>query len=256
MSTPGPENLPSGLGRTTGPADSAGQPWEGRRLPQGDFAGDTGEADPALARALREGDDHVVVERLVGTRVFVPMTAVEAETTTTEEGLTADKEADMAVVLLENSDGRTALPIFSSLQDLTAFDARLRPVPVESVTAARAAISEQADLMVLDCASEQAFEVRGSMVWAMVQGRRWLPAHEDPVVREAVERICGQYSEITDVQVGEGSPDGSGVLQVTLGLAAGFDQVGIERLVEVVGQELAAEEDVRARIDGLGFTIT
>ena len=261
MSTPGPENLPTGLGHSGRPvdpadADSAGVPWQGRNLPPGDFSGDGGEADAELARALREGGEADVVRHLAGARVFVPMTALEVETTTSESGLEADKQADMAVVLLKNPDGRTALPIFSSLADLQAFDKSLRPVPVRAEDAARSAIGEQAHLMVLDCASEQAFEVRGSMVWALAQGREWAVAHEDEVVRDAVAQVCSQYSEITEVAVGPGPQDGSGVLQVTLTLAPGFDQAGIEALVSTVAEELAAQDEVRSRIAGLGFTIT
>ena len=239
----------------TTPGDSAGVPWQGRELPQGDFSGDTGEASPGLLRALTTGGERDVMRQLARARLLVPMTAVAGETAEGVDGHVADKEADMAVVLLEHPDGRTALPVFSSMADLAAFDSSLRPVPVESARAARAAISEQADLIVLDCASEQAFEVRGSMVWALSQEREWLPAEEDPFVAEAVARVCARVDEITDHTLAAGVPDGQGVLQIGLTLVPGLDEATVQDLVTAIAEELATDGELRARIDGLSFAI-
>ena len=238
---------------TTG--DSAGIPWQGRELPTGGFGGDTGEADPALLRALTTGGEAEVVDRLAGARLLVPVKAVAGETAEGEPGVVADKEADMAVVLLEHPDGRTALPVFSSMADLAAFDGSVRPVPVEAARAAQAAVSEQADLMVLDCASEHAFEVRSSMVWALAQQRAWLPAHEDPFVAESVARVVATREEITEHALGAGVPDGQGVLQITLTLVPGLGEEQVRSLVTGVAEQLATDGELRARVDGLSFAV-
>ncbi|KRE38025.1 hypothetical protein ASG73_10590 [Janibacter sp. Soil728] len=239
----------------TGPADSAGVPWGGREVPAGGFAGDTGEADQALMQALTTGGEQDVLARLATARLLVPVKAVAAETVESEHGHVADKEADMAVVLLEHPDGRTALPIFSSMAALAAFDASVRPVPVEAARAAQAAVSEKADLMVLDCASEQAFEVRSSMVWALAQQRPWLPAHEDPFVAQSVERVTAGHEEITDHVLAEGVPDGQGILQIQLTLVPGLDGPAVRALVTDVAEKLATDGELRARVDGLSFAI-
>ena len=239
----------------TTPSDSAGVPWEGRSLPQGDFAGDTGESSPGLMRALTTGGERDVVRHLAESRLFVPMSAIATETAEGEHGQVGDKEADMAVVLLKHPDGRTALPIFSSIADLTAFDSSVRPVPVDATRAAQAAVTEQADLMVLDCASEQAFEVRGSMVWALSQQREWIPSEEDPFVASAIERICAAYPGIVEHSLGPGVPDGQGVLQITLTLVEGFSEEQVQLLVTEMAEELAADGELRARIDGLSFSV-
>lgn len=239
----------------TTPGDSAGVPWEGREVPSGDFAGDTGESSPLLMRALTTGGERDVMRHLATTRLFVPMNAIATETADGEHGQMEDKEADMAVVLLKHPDGRTALPVFSSIADLTAFDSSVRPVPVEAARAAQAAVTEQADLMVLDCASEQAFEVRGSMVWALSQQREWIPAEEDPFVASAVERACAAYPGIVEHSLGQGAPDGQGVLQITLTLVEGFSEEQVQQLVTELAEELAADGELRARIDGLSFAI-
>ncbi|WP_068259453.1 SseB family protein [Janibacter limosus] len=239
----------------TGPADSAGIPWGGRELPAAGFSGDTGEADPALLRALTTGGEQDVLERLAQARLLVPVTAVASETVEGDHGQVADKEADMAVLLLEHPDGRTALPVFSSMAALAAFDASVRPVPVEAARAAQAAVSEQADLMVLDCASEQAFEIRASMVWALAQQRPWLPAHEDPFVAQSVQRVTQGHQEITEHVLAEGAPDGQGVLQVQLTLVPGLDEEAVRALVTSVAEQLATDGELRARVDGLSFAI-
>lgn len=239
----------------TTPGDSAGVPWQGRELPRGDFAGDTGEAHPGLRRALTSGGERDVVRHLAEARLLVPVAAVAGETTEGVGGQVADKEADMAVVLLEHPDGRTALPVFSSMADLAAFDSSLRPVPVGAVRAAQAAVTEKADLMVLDCASEQAFEVRASMVWALTQQREWLPAEEDPFVSAAVGRVCADHEEVRAHTLSAGTPDGQGVLQIGLTLVPGLDEEQVQQLVTDIAEELATDGELRVRIDGLSFAI-
>lgn len=237
------------------PGDSAGVPWQGRELPHGGFAGDTGEADPALLGALRAGDERDVMRQLPQARLLVPVKAVLGEVGEGVDGHVADKEADMAVVLLQHPDGRTALPAFTSMEALTAFDPTVRPVPVEAARAAQAAISEKADLIVLDCASEEAFELRASMVWALSQQRAWLPAHEDPFVASAVQRGCASRPEVTDHALAAGVPDGEGILQIVLTLVPGLTQDQVQQLVTELAEDLATDGELRARVDGLGFAI-
>lgn len=238
------------------PSDSAGVPWQGRELPSGGFAGDTGAADPALLRALTSGGEQDVLRHLASSRLLVPVAAVAGELGEGVAGQVADTEADMAVVLLEHPDGRTALPVFTSMESLRAFDPSARPVPVEAARAAQAAVSEQADLMVLDCASEQAFEVRPSMVWALSQRREWVPAHEDPFVAAAVARACAAHEGVTAHTLAPGVPDGQGVLQIGLTLVPGLGEDEVQRIATGIAEELATDGELRARVDGLSFAIT
>lgn len=240
----------------TTPGDSAGVPWQGRELPTGGFEGDTGGTDPRLMRALTTGGEADVMRSLAKSRLFVPVTAVVSELGEGVDDHVSDKEADMAVALLEHPDGRRALPAFTSMEALAAFSTSMRPVPVEAPRAAQAAVSERADLIVLDCASEQAFEVRASMVWALAQQREWLPSHEDPFVEDSVARVCSTHEEVTGHVLSAGTPDGQGVLQVELSLVPGLTQEGVEQLVTAIAEELATDGELRARVDGLSFAIT
>lgn len=236
-----------------GPTDSAGVPWGGRTLPHGGFEGDDGSRPQALTRALADGGDRELVEALRGTRLLVPVAAVAAQTGEGVDGLTAEKETDMAVVLLDNPDGRTALPAFSSMEDLAAFDASLRPVPVTAERAAEAAISEQAHLIVLDCASEHAVEVRPSMLWALVQRQPWLPPHEDPFVAQALDGAVAGIDEVTGHGVAAGTE--AGELVVELEIVPGLGQEQLQSVVQRVGERLAGDGELRARIDALTFRV-
>src|SRR4051794_13012008 len=117
----------------SGGTDSAGVPWAGRALTSQPFAGDDGRADPALAAALEAGDERALADALATARVLVPVVAVlgEERAPAGPSGLPSDKNADMAVATLVGPDGRTALPVFSSLTTLAAWDATARPVPAE-----------------------------------------------------------------------------------------------------------------------------
>ncbi len=238
-----------------GPTDSAGVPWSGRSLPDAGFTGDTGAADPALLAAMTGADDATLVPALVGARVLVPVAAVAAEVGEGVEGLHSDKETDMAVVLLDHPDGRTALPVFTSLAALADFDPALRPVPVTAERAAQAAISEGADVVVVDCASPQAREVRRSMMWALAQDQAWLPAHEDPFVQRAVAAACAPHDAVVGHALAEGEPAGEGVLLVELTLRQGLTATEVQTLVTAVAEQMATDGELRARVDGLSFRV-
>ena len=74
----------------------------------------------------------------------MPVVAVLGEAEVDERGLARDKSSDMAAVLMQGRDGRTALLAFTSLATLAAWDPEARPVPVPARTAALAAVQEAA----------------------------------------------------------------------------------------------------------------
>jgi len=218
---------------TGGPHDSAGVPWGGRELTGTGFDDDTGAADPALVAALEHpGDEPALMAAVAPARLLVP---IVAEPVSVEEvgGLVAEKQTDMAAVTLVAPDGQRALPVFTSLQTLQAWDPQARPVPVTASRAAQAAVSERCDVMVLDVAGPRTVVLRPSMVWALAQQRDWVPAHEDPA----------------------GQPEGRGVLAVTLELEPGLTAEQVQAIATRVGERLATDGELRARVDGLAFSI-
>ncbi|MBA2773542.1 MAG: SseB family protein [Nocardioidaceae bacterium] len=131
-----------------------------RSFPDPGFAGDAGDADPAVTGALavyaRDGSGAPVLAALSRSRVLVPVVALETELETeverNESGLAHDKRTDIAAVLMLGRDGRTALLAFTSLESLRAWDPAARPVPVSCQDAARSAIQEGASALLVDVA--------------------------------------------------------------------------------------------------------
>ncbi len=238
----------------TGPADSAGVPFEGRQLGGTGFDGDSGDADAALVAALEHpSDERGLMAALSTARLLVPVVAEPAEVE--EAGaLTVEKQTDMAAVVLVAPDGVRALPVFTSLGTLAGWDAQARPVPVTAARAAQAAVSERCDVLVLDVAGPTTLTLRPSMVWALAQQREWLPAHEDEVVHRAVLAAVREQDSVVGHRLGPGE-EGRGVLRIELELVPGLTADQVQAIATGVGERLATDGEVRARIDGLGFAI-
>lgn len=157
----------------------------GRELPPTSaFAGDDGSADPRVAAALAALGDGTgtlagVVDALAGTRVLVPVLAELEAAETVEVGghaHTVDKEASAGIVALQAPDGRTALPVFSSVAAMAAWRRDARPVPTDVVRAALSAVSEGWELLVLDAGGPVTALLPRPAVWALAQQQPWRPA--------------------------------------------------------------------------------
>ena len=239
----------------SGPQDSAGVPWGGRELTGTGFDSDTGDADPGLAAALADpADERGLFAAVQTARLLVPIVAEPVELDDSR-GITAEKQTDMAAVTLVAPDGARALPVFSSFETLTTWDPAARPVPVSAARAAQAAVSERCDVMVVDAAGPATVVLRPSMVWALAQQREWLPAHEDPTVARAVAAATAPEPEVVGHSIGPGQPAGAGVLSVALQLRPGLSAEEVQAIATRIGERLATDGELRARIDGLSFAI-
>jgi hypothetical protein len=175
----------------TGPSDSAGTPWQARELSPSGFESDDGAADPALLAVLASPpDDATLVRAVRAARLVVPVVAAPTEVDTSGEHA-VETSVEMAAVTLVAPDGRRALPVFSGVDALRAWDPRARPVPVTAPRAGQAAITEGCDVVVVDVAGPTTRVLRSSMVWAIALDREWVPAHTDPFVVRAVAVAAG-----------------------------------------------------------------
>lgn len=244
--------------------DSAGTPWAGRRLEGTGFDRDTGEADPQLLAAVdaaaADGPaaETAMMQLLLRARLLVPVVAVPGEVDDSS-GLPVDVSSDMAVVTLVAPDGQRALPAFTSLAALQAWDPSARPVPVGAQRAAEAAVQEGCQVLVLDLPGQQreageraAYALRPSMLWALAMGREWQPAHQDPHVARAVAAALAPEPDVTGHHLG-GGPQGA--LRIVLELRPGLDAAGVQDLVRRVGERVATDGETRARIDALAFAL-
>jgi type III secretion system (T3SS) SseB-like protein len=151
-------------------------PESGRPLPDPGFAGDEGGADPMLIAALAayhdgSGDDASVVTALAASRLIVPVTALPAETEPGPDGLVHDTKVEMALPVMIGTDGRRALPAFTSLTALAAWDPAARPVPVETRRAALGALQEDCAFLVIDPAGPVTWVAERAQVEALAAGR-------------------------------------------------------------------------------------
>ncbi len=148
----------------------------GRSLPDPGFAGDSGAADEPLCAALRvytvDGRNSPVLVALSQARLLVPVVALLGAAEVDDAGLTHDKSADIATVLMRGRDGRTALLAFSSLSALTTWNSEARPVPVTVRDAAGSALQEGASALLIDVAGPTMFVVETPELQQLAQGHR------------------------------------------------------------------------------------
>ncbi|PJI94313.1 SseB family protein [Luteimicrobium subarcticum] len=234
----------------------------GRALPPtSGFAGDDGSADAELADLLAAWAGGTatlaaVVARLGATRVLVPVLAELEASDVTEDGLHVDKEASSGVVALEAPDGRRALPVFTSVASMAAWRREARPVPVEVPRAALSAVSEDWALLVVDPAGPVTAVVPRPAVWALAQGRPWLPAVIDGVVdADVVAAVAAVADVVPHVASADAQPGRTAEVAVVLRIDPGLDRAGLDRTIAGVNAHLAASPVVGERVDSLELRI-
>lgn len=275
-----PGHIAAALAGAGGATDSAGTPWAGRDL-SGDaakihnFEDDDGSADAgylAAIAALRDGrgGEAGVIRALATARVFVPVMATlaeEADGATGPDGhaLHADKQADMALVTLKAPDGRTAMPVFTSAAALEAWHPEARPVAVYAARAALSAVSEGAQLLVLDPGSRLTFVVRRPAMWALAQQQDWTPSYLDDQLESALASVAREFPAVSRLETRQGTgttslaADGRTVagggagpeLQVVLYLEDGLDAAALQALLGRLNEAWAQLDVFADNVDSL-----
>lgn len=155
-----------------------------RTLADTPFAGDDGHADPAVrARLAATGSGQLpdylrAISDLCTVRLLVPVVATTTVAGETVGGLTSDKEAEMAVVLLQTSDGRRAMVAFTGMDSLTRWNADARPVPVTLDLAAGSARQEGAEALLIDVGGPHPLAIDGEILDHLAQGHRLVPLND------------------------------------------------------------------------------
>ena len=161
-----------------------------RSIPDPGFAGDDGSVDAALAQALAAyalDPDRLHAATLAvlqHTRLLVPVVAVLGEVEHDEQGLAHDKTSDMAAVLMQGRDGRTALLAFTGTASLQAWNPEARPVPVPVAQAAQAALQDGAAALLVDVAGPAMLVVEEDDLRALAAG-------------QTLVEISGRYAWVT-----------------------------------------------------------
>lgn len=115
----------------------------------GRFVDDDGSADDAIRYAASTDE---LLSALMRGRLLVAVmpAAVPVDDVSSSSG--EDKSSDMSVVSMVAADGRRGLLVFSGIDALHLWDSSARPVPVAPSDAARAAIDDGCEALVLDVA--------------------------------------------------------------------------------------------------------
>ena len=225
--------------------DSAGVPWEGREFSQNSWSQDDGSTPGILAEVFsRDLDKVALFTALSKSRLLIPLLAELGESGVGAHGELVDKSADLAIVAVSTPDGKTAIPAFSSVAEMSAWNSTARPVPVESAKLAIAAISEGHDRVVLNPAGS-AIGIRRPALAAMAQGLEWTPPHLNELVLELVLQASEKHSEIRTVRAFDADPAGQ-LLKPELGLeialVAGLSQQQLQQVLAEFGTELQTQE--------------
>ncbi|CAM5589959.1 SseB family protein [Streptomyces avidinii] len=219
-----------------------------KNIPDPGFSDDDGSADPRLTAALAawsedRAREQEVLAALKGARLLVPVVAVLGEVETDPEtGLKREKTSDMAVPTLRAGD-RRALPAFTSIASLALWDPAARPVAVPLHQALAAAAHEKADTVVLDLAGPVTYQLTGSALRALAEGRTDAGPLADPAVREAVRAAVSAEPAVLRAHLGPGGADSDGTLAIVL--AEGAQGAAAARRV---AEALAADTTLRARL--------
>jgi len=158
------------------------------------FPNDDGLADPALIRALGEGDPYAIVAALGKTRVFVALLAELDSASSTEAGLKVEQESHMALTWL-TLDKQKALPIFTSLNALANWNLMARPLGVEVERVAIVAASE-GGVLLLDPGSPTSYELGIGPLRSLALGYEFLPLDQDQEITAAVtQAVTSSFQE-------------------------------------------------------------
>lgn len=244
--------------------DSAGQPWAGRSFTENPHSDDSGEADPVLLGALtafHEGraSQADVVDALRSARLLIPLLAELGDeglntADPADAGKRIDKSQELSIVTVAGPDGRTVLPVFSSVAAMGRWNSTARPVPADGIRVALAAASEQTDVVVLDAASETQFVVRRPALWAMAKQEPWVPAAESADVAVEFERSAEGEPVVVNVAIEAGDPQAvlaGPELIVRLTLQPGLDATALQELLARLANRWAESELIAASVDSL-----
>ena len=148
-----------------------------------------------LAAGTSTGEQ--VLAALVGARLLVPVVAVLDEADENADGLRQEKNSSMATVMVANASGGRALLAFSSSAALVQWHPDARPVPLAAPLAARAAVDEGADTLLIDVAGPMPFALAGhELLLVGAASSHPAGAYEDPVLREALRRHMTRVKQV------------------------------------------------------------
>lgn len=160
-----------------------------------DSKNDKGDADPVLLALLQskaDGFEISVFNRLVNSRLIGAIIAKK------------DENVEMMQALFSSNDGRVAMPVFTSLAELTKWNKEARPLPLIANDFAQQTIDQELDTIIVDIASDHRFVIKGYMLNCLAKNQDWNYPHQDLEVIETIERICRRLENVSKIEITKG----------------------------------------------------
>lgn len=244
-------------------ADSAGIPFEGRAFHANPAADDDGLADERLVEAVRrfrtgELGMPEVLAALGTARLLVPLVTDRGDEGVGAHGQLVDKTQELALVTVAGPDGRTVLPVFSSVDTMRTWNPAARPIPVLAPQAALAAAADELGAIVLDPASPTEFAVRRTAFEALATAAAFVPCFLDERVLDAFLGATAAEAVVRAVQLAPGDPDArlaGPELLVHLTLDSGLGRAELDALLARLGDAWAASPVILDRVDSIAVRL-
>ena len=160
-----------------------------------DSKNDKGDADPVLLALLQnkaDGFEKSVFNRLVNSRLIGAIVAKK------------DENVEMMQALFSSNDGRVAMPVFTSLDELTKWNKEARPLPLIANDFAQQTIDQELDAIIVDIASDHRFVIKGYMLNCLAKNQEWNYPHQDLEVIETIKRICQRLENVSKIEITKG----------------------------------------------------
>ena len=160
-----------------------------------DSKNDKGDADPILLALLQnkaDGFEKSVFNRLVNSRLIGAIVAKK------------DENVEMMQALFSSNDGRVAMPVFTSLDELTKWNKEARPLPLIANDFAQQTIDQELDAIIVDIASDHRFVIKGYMLNCLAKNQDWNYPHQDLEVIETIRRICQRLENVSKIEITKG----------------------------------------------------
>lgn len=216
---------------------------------QNPFSQDDGSqpSEFAKAKAIEPPErTPAVVRALIAGRVLVPVLPHPAP----EDPEHAQEDETCAAppsILVELPDKRHAMPAFTSMAAMTAWDPAARPVPMYGAQAAQHAYEQGDGLMLLD-PTDEAVLIPRPAVFALATGNEWVPAWADSRLGEiAAGALAGVPGTLGVALVSGRQAEVAAVVLVP----PGMERPALEEAMNAAAAALSSHPVLRERIDSL-----
>jgi SseB protein N-terminal domain len=196
------------------------------------FRDDDGSAEPGVtavieAFAAGRGTERDVLTALAGSRLLVPVVAVQPDATAGGEPGQGDKASEMALPMLIGLDGRRAIPAFTSQDSMRRWQPDARPVPAAARQVWQAA-TQDACAVIIDVAGPVPVAVEGARLAALARGEAVPAPCTDPDVHEVVSDVLAGRLAIAAFELRPGDAERDLIISLTLSPGSGgYDVAGL-----------------------------